>query len=51
MTIREIAEKTHKSTQWIYYLQKQLGRTPTVDEVLSRSGRKGGRPKKAKTKE
>lgn len=50
MTAREIAEKTNRSVKWIYYLKKQYGRLPTVEEVEKRKG-KFGRPIKYRTKE
>ena len=41
MTIKEIAEQTHKSKQAIYTLAKKLGRKPTIEEVNNvKRGRK-----------
>lgn len=50
MTAKEIAKATDSKLSWIYDLRKQLGRLPTVEEVLQRKGKKG-RPVKYKTKE
>lgn len=45
MTVKEMANKTGKSTVVIYRLIKRLGRMPTVEEVMNR---KNGRPLKYK---
>lgn len=45
MTVKEIAKAVGCSQAWIYYVAKQLGRLPTVDELLARKGKRG-RPKK-----
>ena len=45
MTVKELAEATNCSVARIYQLAKQLGRKPTVEEVLQRKG-KSGRPAK-----
>lgn len=50
MTAKEIAKKTNSSLRWIYDLRKELGRLPSVEEVMERKGKKG-RPVKYKTKE
>lgn len=50
MTAKEIAKATGTSLTWIYDLRKQLGRLPTVEEVMERKGKKG-RPIKYKSKE
>lgn len=50
MTAKEIAKATDTSLAWIYSLRKELGRLPSVEEVLQRKGKKG-RPVKYKTKE
>lgn len=43
MTIKELAEATGRSKVAIYKTARQLGRLPTVEEVLKR---KAGRPRK-----
>jgi hypothetical protein len=49
-TVKTIAEKTGRSTRWIYQLCKELGRLPTIEEVNARKN-KVGRPTKYKPKE
>jgi hypothetical protein len=45
MTVREIAEQA-KVAEWkIYYIAHQLGRLPTVDEVVNYKKRRGRPPK------
>lgn len=48
MTVSEIAKKCNCSKGWIYALRKQLGRLPSVEEVMERKG-KHGRPIKYTT--
>lgn len=43
MTIDELAEVTGRSRVTLYKIARQLGRTPTIEEVLNR---KNGRPRK-----
>lgn len=50
MTAKEIAKKADCSVSWVYDLRKELGRLPSVEEVMKRKGKKG-RPVKYKTKE
>lgn len=43
LSVKELAERTGKSTQVIYRLIKKLGRVPTIPEILNRPN---GRPRK-----
>ena len=43
LSVKELAEKTGRSTQVIYRLIKRLGRVPTVEEIKNRPT---GRPRK-----
>ena len=43
LSVKELAQKTGRSTQVIYRLIKRLGRVPTVEEIQNRSN---GRPRK-----
>ena len=45
MTVKEIAEKTGRSIDWIYMLARKLGRLPTIEEVEERKGKRGRPPK------
>lgn len=47
MTAQELAEKAGVSRRRVYQLAKQLGRLPTIDEIVSRKGKRG-RPQKYK---
>ena len=50
MTVKDLAKECNCSRAWIYYIAKQLGRLPTIEEVKSRQG-KPGRPVKWKSEE
>lgn len=43
LSVKELAEKTGRSTQVIYRLIKKLGRVPTIEEI---NNRPNGRPRK-----
>lgn len=43
LSVKELAEKTGRSTQVIYRLIKKLGRVPTIEEIINRPN---GRPRK-----
>ncbi len=43
LSVKELAQRTGKSTQVIYRLIKKLGRVPTISEILNRPN---GRPRK-----
>ena len=45
MTAKELAKAVGCSLTWVYVVAKQLGRLPTVEELLERKGKRG-RPKK-----
>lgn len=45
MTVKELAEKSGKSINTVYYYAKKLGRLPTVEE-LKDPKKKTGRPRK-----
>lgn len=45
MTAKELAKAVGCSKSWVYYVAKQLGRLPTVEELLAKKG-KCGRPQK-----
>lgn len=43
LSVKELAQKTGRSTQAIYQLIKKLGRVPTIEEIQNRPV---GRPRK-----
>ena len=45
MTVKELAKKADVTERRVYQLAKKLGRLPTIDELMSRKGKRG-RPKK-----
>jgi soluble P-type ATPase len=45
MTVKELAETANVTERRVYQLAEKLGRLPTVDELMSRKGKRG-RPKK-----
>lgn len=45
MTIKELAEEAGVTERRVYQIAKKLGRMPTIDEIMSRKGKRG-RPKK-----
>lgn len=51
MTIKDIAQKCNCSTTWVYKVAKQLGRLPTVDDIMERKGKVGRKPKYYNEKE
>ena len=46
MKAKEIAEQSGKSVWQVYYIAKQLGRLPTVDEASTWKNKPVGRPRK-----
>ncbi len=44
-TVKELAEKAGCSRAWVYKKAKQLGRLPTVEELLATKGKVGRKPK------
>jgi hypothetical protein len=45
MGVKDIAKRVGCTTSWVYKVAKQLGRLPTVEEMLNKKG-KSGRPRK-----
>lgn len=45
MDVLEISKKAKCSVSWVYKIAKELGRLPTVEEVLARKGKRGRPPK------
>lgn len=45
MTIKELAEQANVTERRVYQIAKKLGRTPTLEEVKERKGKRG-RPRK-----
>ena len=50
MTVKELSEQADVSEWRVYQLARKLGRLPTVDEIMSRKGKRG-RPKKYQSEE
>lgn len=47
MCVNDIAKQVGCSRSWVYKIAKQLGRLPTVQEMLDKKNKRG-RPKKYK---
>ena len=45
MNVKEIAKQANCSINWVYKVAKELGRLPTVEEILKRKGKCGRPPK------